>query len=141
MNFRTEKELIDYMTKLGELRNQLPSLTRGSMEMLYEKDGMAVFKRVYKDETAIIAINNTSKSQNITLNNKQIEGDKELRGLLSGDLVRSNGNQYDLIIDRDESEIYVLTEKSGINLPLVGSLVAVYILFMIFILKIRKRRR
>lgn len=141
MNFRTEKELIDYITKLGDLRNQLPSLTRGSMEMLYEKDGMAVYKRVYQDETAIIAINNTSKSQNITLNNEQIEGDKELRGLLNGDLVRSNGNQYDLIIDRDESEIYVLTEKSGINLPLVGSLVVVYILFMIFILKIRRRRR
>lgn len=141
MNFRTEKELIDYITKLGELRNQLPSLTRGSMEMIYEKDGMAVYKRVYQDETAIIAINNTSESQNITLNNEQIEGDKELRGLLNGDLVRSNGDQYDLIIDRDESEIYVLTKKSGINLPLVGSLVAVYILFTIFILKIRKRRK
>ncbi|WP_419888728.1 alpha-amylase family glycosyl hydrolase [Neobacillus niacini] len=141
MNFRTEKELIDYITKLGELRNQLPSLTRGSMEMLYEKDGMAVYKRVYQDETAIIAINNTSESQNITLNSEQIEGDKELRGLLNGDLVRSNGDQYDLIIDRDESEIYVLTKKSGINMPLVGSLVAVYILFTIFILKIRKRRK
>jgi glycosidase len=141
MNFRTEKELIDYITKLGELRNQLPSLTRGSMEMLFEKNGMVVYKRAYQDETAIIAINNTSESQNITLNNKQIEGGKELRGLLNGDLVRSNDNQYDLIIDRDETEIYVLTEKSGINLPLVGSLVAVYILFMIFILKIRKRRR
>lgn len=141
MNFRTEKELIDYITKLGELRNQLPSLTRGSMEMIYEKDGMAVYKRVYQDETAIIAINNTSESQNITLNNEQIEGDKELRGLLNGDLVRSNGDQYDLIIDRDESEIYVLTKKSGINMPLVGSLVAVYILFTIFILKIRKRRK
>lgn len=141
MNFRTEKELIDYITKLGELRNQLPSLTRGSMEMLYEKDGMAVYKRIYQEETVIIAINNTSESQNITLNNEQIEGDKELRGLLNGDLVRSNGDQYDLIIDRDESEIYVLTKKSGINLPLVGSLVAVYILFTIFILKIRKRRK
>jgi hypothetical protein len=61
--------------------------------------------------------------------------------LLNGDLVRSDDNQYDLIIDRDESEIYVVAKKSGINLPLVGSLVAVYILFMIFILKIRKRRR
>jgi glycosidase len=141
MNFRTEKELIDYITKLGELRNQLPSLTRGSMEMLYEKDGMAVYKRVYQDETAIIAINNTSESQTVTLNSEQLEGDKELRGLLNGDLVRSHDNQYDLIIDRDESEVYVLTEKSGINLPLVGSLVAVYILFTIFLIKIRKRRK
>lgn len=142
MNFRTEKELIDYMTKLGEIRNQLPSLTRGSMEMLYEKDGMAVYKRVYQDETAIIAINNTSKSQNVTLNNDHIEGGKELRGMLNGDLVRSNDdNQYDLIIDRDEAEIYVLANKSGINLTLIGSLVVVYILFTIFIIKVRKRRK
>lgn len=141
MNFRTEKELIDFITKLGELRNQLPSLTRGSMEMLYEKDGMAVYKRVYENETTIIAINNTSESQNVTLNNEQIEGGKELRGLLNGDLVRSNDDQYDLIIDRDEAEVYVLTKKSGINLPLVGSLVAVYILFTVFILKVRKRSK
>jgi glycosidase len=141
MNFRTEKELIDYITKLGELRKQLPSLTRGSMEMLYEKDGMSVYKRVYENETAVIAINNTSKSQNVTLNNEQIEGGKELRGLLNGDLVRSNDEQYDLIIDRDEAEIYVLANKSGINIPLIGSLIVVYILFTIFILKIRKRRK
>ena len=142
MNFRTEKELIDYMTKLGEVRNQLPSLTRGSMEMLYEKDGMAVYKRVYQDETAIIAINNTSESQNVTLNKEHIEGGKELRGMLNGDLVRStDDNQYDLIIDRDEAEIYVLANKSGINLTLIGSLVVVYILFTIFIIKVRKRRK
>lgn len=142
MNFRTEKELIDYITKLGEVRNQLPSLTRGSMEMLYEKNGMAVYKRVYQDETAIIAINNTSESQNVTLNKEHIEGGKELRGMLNGDLVRSNDdNQYDLIIDRDEAEIYVLANKSGINLTLIGSLVVVYILFTIFIIKVRKRRK
>ncbi|MFP7295754.1 alpha-amylase family glycosyl hydrolase [Neobacillus niacini] len=142
MNFRTEKELIDFITKLGELRNQLPSLTRGNMELLYEKDGMAVYKRVYQDETAVIAINNTSQSQNVTLSQEQVEGDKELRGMLNGDLVRSNdNNEYDLIIDRDEAEIYVLANKSGINLTLIGSLVVVYILFTIFIIKVRKRRR
>jgi glycosidase len=142
MNFRTEKELIDYITKLGEVRNQLPSMRRGSMEMLYEKDGMAVYKRVYQDETAIIAVNNTSESQNVTLNKEHIEGGKELRGMLNGDLVRStDDNQYDLIIDRDEAEIYVLANKSGINLTLIGSLVVVYILFTLFILQVRKRRK
>jgi hypothetical protein len=103
---------------------------------------MAVYKRIYKDETAIIAINNTSESQNVTLSNEQIEGGKELRGMLNGDLVRSNDDdQYDLIIDRDEAEVFVLAKKSGINLPLVGSLVAVYILFTLFIIKVKKRRK
>ncbi len=141
MNFRTEKELIDYMTKLGELRNQLPSLTRGTMEMLYDKDGMVVYKRSFQDETSIIAINNTSKSQNITLTKEDIETGKELRGLLKNDLVRSKDDKYEIIIDRDEAEYYVLAEKSGLNFPLVGSLVVVFLLAIAFIILIKKRSK
>jgi glycosidase len=141
MNFRTEKELIDYITKLGELRNQLPSLTRGTMEIIYDKDGMVVYKRSFQDETSIIAINNTSKSQNITLTNEDIETGKELRGLLKDDLVRSEDEKYEIIIDRDEAEYYVLANKSGLNLTLIGSLVVVYVLVMVFLILIKKRSR
>ncbi|WP_312475539.1 alpha-amylase family glycosyl hydrolase [Neobacillus sp.] len=141
MNFRTEKELIDYITKIGELRNQLPSLTRGTMEMLYDKQGMVVYKRVYKGETSVIAINNTSKSQKVILTAEQLAGDKELRGLLGGDIVRSRDNQYILILDRDISEIYVLTEKSGMNYTLIGSLIFVNILVFIFLFLLLKRRK
>ncbi|MBV7508554.1 alpha-amylase [Bacillus sp. sid0103] len=141
MSFRAEKELIDYMTKVGELRNQLPSLTRGTMEMLYDQKGMVVYKRVYKGETSIIAINNSSKSQSVTLTTDQIEGGKELRGLLAGDKVKSDDNKYMIILDRDNSEVYVVAEKSGINIPLIAGLVVVYLLFMLFILKLRKNKR
>ncbi|MGZ4162197.1 MAG: alpha-glucosidase C-terminal domain-containing protein, partial [Neobacillus sp.] len=139
-NFRTEKDLIDYITKIGELRNQLPSLTRGTMEMIYEKNGMAVYKRVYKEETAIIVVNNTRKSQHVTLTNSQVEGGKELRGLLEGNTVRSKNDKYDIILDRDLAEIFVLTKKSGINFTLIGSIVAVYILVFLFLWKIKKRK-
>lgn len=141
MNFRADKDLIDYITKIGELRNQLPSLTRGSMEMLYEKKGMVVYKRTYKGETSIVAINNTSKSQKVILSKEQVESGKELRGLLAGDIVRSHDNQYILILDRDNSEIYVLTDKSGANIPLISSMVIVYILVSIFLFIIIKRRK
>jgi glycosidase len=141
MNFRADKDLIDYITKLGELRNQLPSLTRGTMEMLYEKNGMVVYKRYYKGETAIIAINNTRKSQNVKLTDKQVEGGKELRGLFGGDLVPSKDNQYSIILDRDKAEIYVLANKSGLNIPLIASLAAVYLLFTLFIIKVKKRKK
>lgn len=141
MSFRAEKELIDYITKLAELRNQLPSLTRGTMEMLYDKDGMAVYKRNYKGETSIIAINNTTKSQTVSLTNEQLEGDKELRGLLEGDVVKSNGDQYPIIIDRDKTEIYVLAAKSGINLQLTVSLTVIIILVVIFLFGIIKRSK
>jgi alpha-amylase len=141
MSFRAEKELIDYLTKLGGLRNTLPSLTRGTMEMLYDQKGMAVYKRVYNGETSIIAINNTRKSQKVVLTDKQLEGGKELRGLLGGDVVRSKDNKYYLILDRDNSEIYVLTKKSGPNTPLIASLIIVYLLVFLFLYLIIKRRK
>jgi len=141
MSFRAEKELIDYITKVGELRNQLPSLTRGTMEMLYDQKGMVVYKRVYKGETSIIAINNSSKSQSVTLTNEQIKGGKELRGLLGGDKVNNNDNKYMIILDRDNSEVYVAAEKSGINFPLIAGLVVVYLLFFLFLIKLRKNKR
>ncbi|MCM3570032.1 alpha-amylase family glycosyl hydrolase [Neobacillus mesonae] len=141
MNFRTEKDLIDYITNIGRLRSELPSLTRGTFEMLYNKDGMMVYKRMFKGETAVVAINNSSESQKVTLTADQLESGKELRGLLAGDIVRDHKGQYILIMDRDNSEIYALTDKSGINFTLIGSLIAVYILVFIFLYFIIKRRK
>ncbi|MBB5354325.1 alpha-amylase [Anoxybacillus mongoliensis] len=139
MNFRTDKELVDYVTKLGELREKLPSLRRGDFELLYEKDGMALFKRTYKNETAVIAINNTSKTQKVTLTN-ELEQGKELRGLLAGDLVRSKDGKYDIILDRETAEIYVLAPKTGLNIPFIAALVAVYTAFGLFLYFARKRK-
>ncbi|MBA2872067.1 alpha-amylase [Anoxybacillus calidus] len=141
MNFRTDKEIIDYIKKLGELRNTLPSLTRGDFELLYEKNGMAVFKRTYKNETAVIAINNTSKSQKVRIDNKQLEPNKELRGLLAGDLVRGNKDGYDIILDRETAEVYVLADKSGINIPFIAVLIAIYVAFGFFLYFAKKRRK
>lgn len=138
MNFNTDKELIDSITKIGELRQQLPSLTRGTMEVLYKDKGMAVYKRVYKDEVSVVAINNTSKSQHITLTKKDIEPGKELRGLLANDLIRSKNDKYELIIDREEAEVYVLAQKTGLNYKLITAWGIVYALFIAFIFLIWK---
>lgn len=140
MNFMTDKELIEYITKIGELRQKLPSLTRGSFEELYENNGMAVYKREYKDETAVIVINNTAETQSVKLTS-ELEGDKELRGLLLGDLVRSKDGEYNIIMDRDNAEIYVLTEKSGLNIPYLIVMGAVYAAFITFIILLWKRSR
>lgn len=140
MNFRTDKELIDYVTKLGELREKLPSLRRGDFELLYEQGGMAVFKRTYEEETTVIAINNTSKTQKVTFTD-ELEQGKELRGLLAGDLVRSKDGKYDIILDRETAEIYVLAPKTGLNIPFIAVLVAVYASFGLFLYLARKRKR
>ncbi|NHM33686.1 alpha-amylase family glycosyl hydrolase [Neobacillus terrae] len=141
MNFRADKELIDYITKIGELRQQLPSLTRGTMEKLYEENGMAVYKRKYKKETTVVAINNTSKSQTVTLKGNQLAEGKELRGLLGGDVVKSKDGSYTIILDRATAEIYVLADKTGLNYPLIISVAAVWAAFAVFIFLIVKRKR
>lgn len=141
MNFRTDRELYDYIGKIGELRSKLTSLTRGTMEVLYEKDGVAVYKRVYEDETTVIAINNTSKTQTISFSASELEDEKELRGLLNGDLVRSAEKKYTITIDRDMSEIYVLSEKTGINISYILAMTSVLLAFTIFMVLVWRKSK
>lgn len=142
LDFRTDKELIEYITKLSQVRNQLPSLTRGDFELLYEKDGMAIYKRTYEEETSIVALNNTSVTQTVTLTADQVERDKELRGLLTGDVVRSNDEgEYTIVIDREETEAYVLTEKTGLNFAYMGALAGVLTAFAAFLIAVTRRSK
>jgi alpha-amylase len=141
MNFRADKELIDYVTKLSEVRSQLPSLRKGAFEPLYERDGMMIYKRQYEGETAVIAINNTSKTQIVDLEAKQLEEEAELRGLLEEDIIRPAEKGYRIALDREEANIYALADKTGLNMKFIVALVVVYGLFMIFIYTAWKRGR
>jgi glycosidase len=141
MNFRADKDLMDYMSTIGRLRQELPSLTRGDMKVLYEKDGMVVFKRHYKEETVIVAINNSKSKMKVTLTNKEVEKNKELTGLLNGDLVRSDHGKYTIVMEREKAEIYALTDKTGLNIPFISGLIGVYIFFTVFFILVWRRGR
>ncbi|MBY0121065.1 alpha-amylase family glycosyl hydrolase [Bacillus sp. S/N-304-OC-R1] len=141
MDFRTDKDLIDYITKLAEVRNSYPSLTRGDLKLLAEENGVQAYKRTYEDETTVILINNSSESRNITINADELADNKELRGLLTNDLAKSEDHQYKLFIDREEAEIYVLSPKSGINIPYVIATIVVYGAFIGFIITVWRRSK
>ncbi|MBN8192483.1 alpha-amylase [Bacillus sp. NTK074B] len=140
MNFRADEELIDYISRLGELRQQYPSLTRGDIEPIYNKDGMGIFKRTYEDQTTVIAINNSSETQNVQLTKEELADNHELKGLMGDDLIRSDkeGN-YHLVLDREEAEIYLLKNKSGLNYPYLFTLGIMYVLFLLFLYFVWKR--
>ncbi|MCM3602352.1 alpha-amylase family glycosyl hydrolase [Robertmurraya korlensis] len=140
MDFRTDKELVDYISQIGAARQTLPSLTRGTFEFLYEEKGMAVYKREYDGETTVVAINNTSKTQTVTIT-EGIEKDKELRGVLSDEIVRGKGEEYTLVLDRDQAQIYILGQKTGLNIPYILIMGAVYVAFIIFIYLLWKRSK
>ncbi|MGE6260230.1 alpha-amylase family glycosyl hydrolase [Heyndrickxia sporothermodurans] len=140
MNFRTEKELIDYMTMIGRVRQQQPALTKGSMKVLYEKDGMIVYKRQYKDETNIVAINNTGQTQVVKLTTDQINNNKEeFRGLLNGGVVRAEKGTFKLALERETSEIYNVVDKTGINFMFIAALILIWVVFFAFIFIVKKR--
>ena len=78
----SQSELVEFMERLGSIRNTYPSLTKGDMTLLYEQKGMAVYVRTYDEETTIIAVNNTSDNQTISIPAEQIMPNKQLVGLL-----------------------------------------------------------
>ncbi|MFK2825834.1 alpha-amylase family glycosyl hydrolase [Bacillus sp. B190/17] len=139
LSFKEDQELIDHMKKVSELRQKLPALTKGTYEPIYDKDGMTVFKRQYQDETIVVAVNNSDKAQKVVIPAEELNGNKELRGLLSGGMVRPEEEKFTLIIDREESEIFALAEKTGVNKLFITALAAVYVIFMIFIYLVWKR--
>ncbi|WP_147533202.1 alpha-amylase family glycosyl hydrolase [Bacillus marasmi] len=141
MDFRTDQELVEYITTIGELRNQIPALTKGTFEPLYAEGGMIVYKREFEGETVIIAINNTSKTQSVEIDADKIAKDMELRGLIMDDQSKEKDGKYKLIVDRDEAEIYMVTEKSGLNIPYIVVMGIVYLLFTLFIILLLKRRK
>lgn len=138
MDFRTDPELIEYVTSIGDIRQKLPALRRGSFELLFEENGMVVYKREYEGETVVIALNNTTKTQTAQITSG-IEADMELRGLLTGDLVRSEGEEYQIILDRDEAEVYLLAEKTGLNILAISVSAGVILLFIGFLIVVKRK--
>ncbi|MBS4204101.1 alpha-amylase family glycosyl hydrolase [Lederbergia citrea] len=139
MNFRTDQELIEYISKLGKIRQDQIALTRGTMELLYENNGMAVFKRQYESDTVVVAINSTSADQTAVITADQLEDNKELRGLLGTDMVRSNNGEYEIFIEREAAEIYKMTEKSGYNITFILSIFLIFGVFALFMYIVWKR--
>ncbi|MBS4172019.1 alpha-amylase family glycosyl hydrolase [Bacillus sp. FJAT-49736] len=141
MNFRADKDLMDYMTQISELRIKNPSLIKGSFTPLYDKNGMTVYKREYKGDVNIVAINNTSATHGVSIDTSQFKDDKELRGLLDGGIVRADNGKYKIVLERETSEIYKVVDKTGINYGFIAILVIVWILFFAFIYAAKKKAK
>lgn len=139
MNFQSDEELIEYLGKLSIVRKTFPALTYGDYQVLYEKDGMIIFKRSYQDESLIVAINNTVETQKVKISASEIAEDKKLEGLLTGDTFEEENNEYEFIIDREIAEVYKIKEKTGLNIPFISVFIIVPALFISFLILAYKR--
>lgn len=140
MDFKSDEKFLQYIGKLGELRKTLPSLRYGTFELLNDKDGMSIIKRKYKGETTLIAINNTTETQKVELDANEFGKDHELRGLLEDDRVREENGKYYIVLKRETANVYALAEKSGWNWSFIAALVGVNVLFIIFLVLVKKRK-
>ena len=95
----------------------------------------------YENETTVVAINNTTETQSAAIPAQKLTNDMELRGVLNGDLVRSKNSEYMMTIDRDESEIYILKEKTDINFTYLIVLALILVSFAIFLYLVWKKSR
>jgi len=140
MDFRTDDQFSDYITKLIELRTTLPSLTKGSLQLVYDKKGLSVIERKYKNETTYTVINNTAKDQTVHLSFNTISKNKELRGLLEDDLVRANPNGFDIVIKRETANIYAVAPKTSVRFGVIAILIFIFVGFIMFLFFAKKRQ-
>ncbi|PFD97877.1 alpha-amylase [Bacillus cereus] len=140
MDFKTDEKFLQYITRLGELRQKLPSLRHGTFELLYDKAGMSVLKRKYKDEVTLVAINNTKWTQKVSLTAKEIGENQELKGLLEDEIIREEDGKYYLVLKREEANVYQVREKTGVNWLFISLLVGVNVLFLAFLIAVKKKK-
>ncbi|MGE7863255.1 alpha-amylase family glycosyl hydrolase [Bacillus mobilis] len=141
MDFKSDEKFMQHITKLGELRQTRSSLRHGTFELLYDKDGMSILKRKYKDEVTVVAINNTKETQKVAVPVSTIGEKQELRGLLEDEIIREENGKFYLVLKREESNVYKVNGETGVNWLFISLIVGVNVLFIAFLIVVKKRRK
>lgn len=141
MDFKSDEKFMQHITKLGELRQVRPSLRRGTFELLYDKSGMSILKRKYKDEVTLVAINNTKETQKVPLPASAIGEKQELRGLLQDEIIREENGEFYLVLKREESNVYKVNGETGVNWLFIFLIVGVNVLFIAFLIAVKRKRK
>lgn len=139
MDFRTDQELVEYITLLSKVRSGVPALTKGSIELVKNDAGLLVFKREFEGQIAFVAINNTTKTQSFSLTTDQVGQNKELTGLITEDLIRPTDDEFHVVVNRDISEVFVVRDTTKINYTLFIAVFIVPVLMIGFIYLNKKR--
>ncbi|AQQ55120.1 alpha-amlyase [Planococcus lenghuensis] len=140
LNLRVDEELINYIGDWTSLRNESEALRTGELEVLAADDGWFVYKRSNEEESWIIAINNTTDTQHLTIPGEVIGNSQEMRGLFESDIVRQNDEgDYQITLNRELAEAYTVMEERGLNSWYFVALALVFVLFVLFLWLVWRR--
>lgn len=140
VNFKTDTELYDYIADLNTLRNKSETLRNGDFEILHNEDGFTVYTRKSDEETWFVALNNTSKTMSLEIDEEEIGENKKLRGLLIQELVRQDKDgKYRIVLERELAEVFFVEEDTGYNIPYLIATVLIYTSFFTFLFIMLRR--
>lgn len=141
-NFKTDTELYDHIADLNTLRNKSDTLRNGDFELLHNENGFTVYTRKSDEETWVIALNNTSKTMDLEIDEATIGENKKLRGVLGQELVRQDKDgKYRVVLERELAEVYIADEDTGYNTPYLIITIVIYSSFFILLFMMIRRSK
>lgn len=142
VNFKTDTELYDHIADLNTLRNKSETLRNGEFEMLHNEDGFTVYTRKSDEETWVVALNNTSKTMDLEIDEATIGENKKMRGLLGQELVRQGKDgKYRVVLEREVAEVFIIDEDTGYNTPYLVATILIYTSFFALLFMIIRRSK
>lgn len=141
LDFRTDKEVVEYLEQTSEVYHKYKEMFDGTSKVIYNEKGEQLIYFDTDKVDFIYNINDTSKSTNVKLTDKDIPGDKMLSGLLIGDRIHVKDGTFNLITNREETELYALVPPRGLNLGYVIASLLTIILFTVFIIGAARNRK
>ncbi|HIW12546.1 MAG TPA: hypothetical protein H9891_05225 [Candidatus Salinicoccus stercoripullorum] len=144
MDLWTDQEDVDYIKEINTVFTQNKQLLDGDMtELKTGEDGHYVVRYDTTDVDFILNINDTARTENFNVPLEAGDRGKMMSGLLIGDKLRSEDGQdsYNAVLDREETELYAITEETGLNNGYVYAGLIIFGGFGIFIWIVAKRRK
>ncbi|MGI1806297.1 alpha-amylase family glycosyl hydrolase [Exiguobacterium sp. TDN 0502] len=143
MTFDQNKKMQQYVKTLNEMRHDYPAFATGKQRLVAKTDHMAVYIRETKQQQVVYAINLGEKKTSLRVASKEIGDDQRLRGLLFSDLVRQDGDAYEITLDASSANGYVI-EKSQVNwwsIIAIGAIAPILVLILLLVHRKRMQRQ
>ncbi len=135
-----DRDLADLLTQLASIRKTYPVLVKGDIKFLKSQNGVLVYERSYEGKQAVIVINNRTKTSTIQLDKNQFGIDKELRGMLHGYRVQNGTDGYQITLDPETAEIYIVGDKTGFNYAIAVAPIVAFMVFGNLFIFMKKRK-